>query len=230
VIPKDDARQRILRAIRENLAASGAHDAPPPDPTFGARAPLRASGAEAPPSPTLATRFAERVAAVDAHCTIVSGEVHAAQALTQILTEARARRVVGSDAPLVQRLLRALPDGFACERLEGLSRDQLFATDAGVTAAQWGIAETGTLVLESASERSRLLSLVPPLHVAVLSARRICASLGDALGHVQGAHATLASHAITLITGPSRTSDIELTLVVGVHGPQAVHVLLMEDA
>jgi L-lactate dehydrogenase complex protein LldG len=66
--------------------------------------------------------------------------------------------------------------------------------------------------------------------VAVLSARRLCESLGDALAHVQGARATLASHAITLITGPSRTSDIELTLVVGVHGPQAVHVLLMEDA
>jgi L-lactate dehydrogenase complex protein LldG len=230
VIPKNDARKRILRAIRENLAASGTPDAPQLDAPLGTRAPLGASAAGDPPSPDLVTRFAERVAAADAHCTVVRGEADAAQALARILTEARARRVAGSDAPLVQRLLQALPDRFACERLERLSRDALFACDAGVTAAQWGIAATGTLVLESACERSRLLSLVPPIHVALLSARRLCDSLGDALARIRGAHPTLASHAITLITGPSRTSDIELTLVVGVHGPQAVHVLLMEDA
>src|SRR5438067_610776 len=108
---------------------------------------------------------------------------------------------------------------------ESLSRDDLFACDAGVTTAQWGIAETGTLVLESARERSRLLSLVPPIHVALLSTRCICESLGDALARVRQG----ASHAITFITGPSRTSDIELTLVVGVHGPQTVHVLLLEE-
>ena len=122
------------------------------------------------------------------------------------------RRVVGSDAPLVQRLLPRSGDSVVLESLDRLTRDELFACEAGVTTAQWGIAETGTLVLESARERSRLLSLVPPIHVAVLSASR-----------------QTASHAITLITGPSRTSDIELTLVVGVHGPQTVHVLLLEE-
>jgi len=133
--------------------------------------------------------------------------------------------VVGSDAPLVQRLLSTLGHDFVRESLDRLSRDDLFACDAGVTTAQWGIAETGTLVLESARERSRLLSLVPPIHVALLSTRCICESLGNALDRVRQA----ASHAITFITGPSRTSDIELTLVVGVHGPQTVHVLLLED-
>ena len=93
-----------------------------------------------------------------------------------------------------------------------------------MTTAQWGIAETGTLVLESARERSRLASLVPPMHVALLSTSRICPSLAGALARVD-----VASHAITLITGPSRTSDIELTLVVGVHGPQVVHILLLEE-
>jgi len=131
------------------------------------------------------------------------------------------RRVVGSDAPLVQRLLPRSGDSFVLESLDRLTRDELFACEA----AQWGIAETGTLVLESARERSRLLSLVPPIHVAVLSASCICESLGDALARVR----QTASHAITLITGPSRTSDIELTLVVGVHGPQTVHVLLLEE-
>ena len=156
---------------------------------------------------------------------MVRTEAEAAAALARILTDAGARRVVGSDAPLVQRLLQSVKNGLVIDRLERLSRDALFACDAGVTTAQWGIADTGTLVLESAREQSRLLSLVPPIHVALLSTRCICDSLREALGRV-----SVASHAITFITGPSRTSDIELTLVVGVHGPQTVHVLLMEEA
>jgi len=168
-------------------------------------------------------RFTEQLAAVGAQCTTVRSETEAAAALARILADAGARRVVGSDAPLVQRILAAVGNDIVIDRLERLSRDELFACDAGVTTAQWGIADTGTLVLESARERSRLLSLVPPIHVAVLSVRCICESLGDALARL-----SVASHAITFITGPSRTSDIELTLVVGVHGPQTVHVLLME--
>jgi L-lactate utilization protein LutC len=174
---------------------------------------------------TARARFTERLVAVGAQCTVVSGEAEAAGALAGILSGAGARRVVGSDAPLVQRLLRPLRDRCEISALERLSRADLFACDVGVTTAQWGIAETGTLVLESARERSRLLSLVPPIHVALLSSRCICESLGEALTRVRQA----GSHAITFITGPSRTSDIELTLVVGVHGPQTVHVLLLED-
>jgi len=222
VIRTDDARREILKAIRENLArGSSPHDprpAPPSSPPAPLSVPERGD--------VLRVRtFTERLAAVGAQCTVVSGEAEAGGALAGILSGAGARRVAGSDAPLVQRLLRPLRDRFQIADLERLSRDELFACDVGVTTAQWGIAETGTLVLESARERSRLLSLVPPIHVAVLSTRCICESLGDALDRVRRA----ASHAITFITGPSRTSDIELTLVVGVHGPQTVHVLLLED-
>ena len=218
----DDARREILGAIRENLARGSTPPGPLPAPQSSPPDPL--SVPERGDVQRVRT-FTERLAAVGAHCTVVSGEAEAAAALAGILSGAGARRIAGSDAPLVQRLLRPLRDRFEIADPERLSRNDLFACDAGVTTAQWGIAETGTLVLESARERSRLLSLVPPIHVAVLSTRCICESLGDALDRVRQA----TSHAITFITGPSRTSDIELTLVVGVHGPQTVHVLLLED-
>src|SRR6266487_1133340 len=204
----DQARDQILRSVRENLAASA------PDAMTHAPSDHAAPEPRVPiPEPVdVVERFTTQLDAVGAQWTLVRGEVEAARALRRILSDAGARRVAGSDAPLV------------AQRLPDLSRDELFTCDAGVTTAQWGIAETGTLVLESARERSRLASLVPPMHVALLSTSRICASLADALARVD-----VASHAVTLITGPSRTSDIELTLVVGVHGPQVVHILLLEE-
>ena len=217
-----DARREILHAIRTNLGSSPpVQSSPSPEGRGGqgVRTPEGRGGQE-----VRIKRFTEQLTAVGAQCTAVRGEAEAAATLARILADAGARRVVGSDAPLVQRILAAVGNDIVIDRLERLSRDELFACDAGVTTAQWGIADTGTLVLESARERSRLLSLVPPIHVAVLSVRCICESLGDALARL-----SVASHAITFITGPSRTSDIELTLVVGVHGPQTVHVLLMEE-
>lgn len=76
-------------------------------------------------------------------------------------------------------------------------------------------------------ERHRLLSLLPKVHFAVLPADRIVATLGDALAAARGAGGA-PPRALTLITGPSRTADIELTLVVGVHGPKELHVLLVD--
>jgi len=225
----DEARREILSAIRENLTRSARGR----EPRGIAPGSAELGKPTADPGPAargskergdVVSSFTEQLAAVGAQWTVVRGATEAAHALAGILTAAGARRVAGSDAPLVQRLVSGLGDGFVRESLEGLSRAGLFACDAGVTTAQWGIAETGTLVLESAREKNRLLSLVPPIHVALLSTSCICDSLGDALARV-----SRASHAITLITGPSRTSDIELTLVVGVHGPQAVHVLLLEE-
>jgi L-lactate dehydrogenase complex protein LldG len=233
VIRTEQARRQILSAIRENLdkGAEGRGTA-----REGAleTVPRPAAPSSALPRPALVARFTEQLAAVGAQFTVAHGEAEAARGLARILTDAGVRQVVGSDAPLVQRLLGAGGgDGFVVQRIDGLSRDELFQCDAGVTTAQWGIAETGTLVLESARERNRLLSLVPPIHVALLSTSCICDSLGEALAWVRSTEgdpaARLASHAITLITGPSRSADIELTLVIGVHGPQAVHVLLLEE-
>src|SRR5213593_1720929 len=232
MIRTDDARGEILRAIRESLAK--------PSPPGPLSAPERGDVVSTP-SPegrggegvrtALLARFTDQLTHVGARWTLVRGEAEAARVLAHVLTDAGAQRVAGSDAPLVRRLLLALGDRFVTHSVERLSRDELFASDAGVTTAQWGIAETGTLVLESARERNRLVSLVPPIHVALLPTTAICDSLGDALARVReaGPSGSLASRAITFITGPSRTSDIELTPVIGVHGPQTVHVLLLQE-
>lgn len=244
-----DARRAILATIRERLRESAAHEAhaathvvPRPAahaagngkalPVLGDVKQPVGGALDAQPAATHAPldRFREQASAVGASCELVPSEAAAREALARILAGVGARTVACSDAPLAQRLARATP-GVAVHDVDGLTREELFACDVGVTTAQWGIAETGTLVLESARERHRLLSLVPPVHVALLSTRRIRATLGDVLARVHPADAgrDVASHAITFITGPSRTSDIELTLAIGVHGPQALHILLVDD-
>jgi L-lactate dehydrogenase complex protein LldG len=95
----------------------------------------------------------------------------------------------------------------------------------GITGALAGIAESGTIAVVSGAGRSRLASLLPPVHIAVLRAERLYPSL-DAFFAAHPDVADAGSN-LVLITGPSRTADIEMTLTRGVHGPGEVHVVLV---
>jgi L-lactate dehydrogenase complex protein LldG len=103
----------------------------------------------------------------------------------------------------------------------------------GVTGADLAIAETGTLVLRSGPGRPRATSLLPPVHVAAFDRRRLLESLEQLGVALEAWHADpgsgLPAGMINLITGPSRTADIELTLTRGVHGPKEVHAIFVES-
>ena len=94
----------------------------------------------------------------------------------------------------------------------------------GITSAEYGLADTGTLVVLSAGE-SRLASLLPPVHIAVIESSRILSGLDELLTVLPEPAEVTAS--MVLITGPSRTADIEQILVRGVHGPGELHVVVI---
>jgi L-lactate dehydrogenase complex protein LldF len=94
---------------------------------------------------------------------------------------------------------------------------------AGITGALAGIAETGTLVIQSGEGQPLTASLLPEIHIAVLRASDIFPSLETALGLPEIA----TSPAVVLVSGPSRTADIEMTLTIGVHGPGELHVFVI---
>ena len=100
--------------------------------------------------------------------------------------------------------------------------DTVAAADAGITSAEWGIAETGTLVLACGPDQPRLASLLPPAHLIVLRADRILPDLPALF-----ARSDALPSALTLITGPSRSADIGLVPVFGAHGPMAVAILIV---
>jgi L-lactate dehydrogenase complex protein LldG len=98
----------------------------------------------------------------------------------------------------------------------------------GVTTAEYALADTGTLVLISGREQHRLVSLLPPVHVCLLTPQSIFPSLTQLLTHTRQDFYSRSTppQVLTCITGPSRTADIEQTITLGVHGPQSLHVLI----
>jgi len=178
--------------------------------------------------------FRQQLEAVGGHCVIVGSKPEAARGLNDIITKmqtdpSRALRIALSDAPILERLTRAA--GLESSQITiSPTPAHLFGYDVGLTTAQAAIAETGTLVLESDRERHRLVSLLPPVHVAFIDAANICATLGEALRAVVRKGPMGMSRAITFITGPSRTADIELTLTIGVHGPKELYVIVTEGS
>lgn len=99
----------------------------------------------------------------------------------------------------------------------------------GVTGAFAGIAETGTLMLISGETTPATTSLLPETHIAVLAASRIVDTLEDAFATLRR-EAVRWPRAVNLISGPSRTADIEQTVTLGAHGPYRVHVIVVEQA
>lgn len=105
-----------------------------------------------------------------------------------------------------------------------LALDDVGGADLGVTGAAWGIAATGTLVCDAGRAGGRSASLVPEVHLALLRRDRILPQAGDLFREMAERYPDGPPSQMVLVTGPSRSADIELTLTMGVHGPKAVWV------
>ena len=121
-------------------------------------------------------------------------------------------------------------------RSSGLSQDVMRTEAAqaqiGITGVDYAVAETGSVVVLPRKGISRLVSLLPPVHVALVHPERVVASLDDLmilrrLAFYKG-DGDMGSY-MNIITGPSRTADIEQKLVIGVHGPKEAHMVLLGE-
>lgn len=113
--------------------------------------------------------------------------------------------------------------------IEVVSRDDspnVATADLGVTGARFGIALTGSLVMDSGRSRTRLASLLPPVHLALLPEEAILPTVGHLLRDLPRHLPEGLPSNLVLITGPSRSADIELQLTIGVHGPRRLLIAL----
>jgi L-lactate utilization protein LutC len=185
----------------------------------------------------LATRMAAEVSSVGGTSYLVSDRNAARDTLADILQRFLPRRALLWKHPLldalqVSQLLAsrqiAAFDHDDLARLDSAARRaETLAADIGITSADWGIAETGTLVMRARPGQERLASLLPPVHVAIVERSQLAADLLDVFGLLQAEGLAHLPSNITLITGPSKTGDIELQLTTGVHGPGEWHVIVV---
>jgi L-lactate utilization protein LutC len=104
-------------------------------------------------------------------------------------------------------------------------RELCATADVGITSADYALADTGTLVLLSSPQEARMISLLPPAHIAIVPRARILTGLDELFSVLPNPAESTSS--MVLITGPSRTADIEQILVRGVHGPGVLSVVVV---
>ena len=106
-------------------------------------------------------------------------------------------------------------------------KNGLEGCDAGITACEAAVAQTGSILVSSATCGGRALSILPHVHIVIVALDQIVATLGDALDELRTRHAGRIPSMLSFITGPSRTGDIERILVLGAHGPKELVVILV---
>lgn len=179
---------------------------------------------------------AERLERFERWITSVHGEViHTTRAqwtatLTEVLAAKGVQRLaLGREHPVAAEAREGLADAAielvdADRDIEGWQREQFERVDAGLTSTRGAIAETGSLWLWPTPDEPRRLSLVPPIHIAVLDAETVEDTFFDVV-EAHGWASGMPTNAL-LISGPSKTADIEQTLAYGVHGPRELVVLV----
>lgn len=213
-----DARANILNRLRRIPSA-----------------PVPAVAAEAPTLPSL--NQTDKVAQLKRLMEIMHAEVILTDAqnwLTVLKDVLRQRSLNGLlyapntpiGAVLAAEWEADLPPLIAYDQPVEDCKERLFATDAGITSTRGALADTGALILWPTLEEPRLLSLAPTVHIAVLEASRIHDSLAAAMRAERWADGMPTN--VLLISGPSKTADIELVLTFGVHGPKELVVLVLD--
>ncbi len=231
------SRERILNNIRASLETKRgelmamATSAPHTPPPF-----------VHPPADDLSAQFVAELSKLEGRVYRCASNTEALDTVQRILAEHQATAVIAWDlakiglsglAALLNQQGVTIADSQVAHT--GAARaERLQALDTipvCISGAEYGIAESGSIIVLSGEGQGRLASLLAPIHIAVLPAVRLVRGLGEALTAIQDMYGTNIFHQrsnLTIITGPSRTADIELTLTLGVHGPREIHVLLLE--
>jgi L-lactate dehydrogenase complex protein LldG len=210
-------REIMLDRIRAARDAGASAGGPPPIPRE-----YRRSGAHEPGTGPAVDLLVDRL--VDYRAEVIACGGHELAGAIATALAGAGSVVVPGGVPAVEREACAadgrsvVVDGDPAD----LSPEELDGIDAVVTHARVAIADTGTIVLDASPDQGRrAISLVPDLHVVILHAEQVVQSVPEGLARLE------PTRPLTMIAGPSATSDIELSRVEGVHGPRTLRVIIV---
>ncbi len=193
-----------------------------------------------PPENDLAAQFAAELTKLEGKAYRAATADEALVVIDRLIEETQATSVISWDLdqirlPGLAELLTARGIVPAVAMTRGAERKErlqaLEPIPICISGVELAIAESGTLLLRHGPGRPRLASLLAPCHIAIVFAHQLVRGLGEALALLAeryGDDVFGPTSNITLITGPSRTADIEMTLSLGIHGPPQLHVILVE--
>ena len=205
------SRENILHRVRTGIGR-GAADAPAPAPPVRLRI----------PEVNREERIASLLARVEALAAMAVRSCDPAGVVAELI---EGKTVVASNAPFLAECGVTALEGVRSGITDGEELRDLCATaDCGITSADYALADTGSLVMIAGPREARLISLLPPIHIAVVPAERILTGLDELFTLVPNPAEVTSS--MVIITGPSRTADIEQILVRGVHGPGKLAVIV----
>jgi L-lactate dehydrogenase complex protein LldG len=217
--------QRVRQAVTEGNRPGQTHDLP-------ARGSLGYQGA----GPDPLARFCEELKNAGGFPHVANDADQAWQIIRELIDAKQARKIVIGEGGVIERLGiadRLRPLNLEVRAVDSLqlpqARDVFFQADIGISNVAHLIAETGSVIMATAPADPRSLSLLPPVHIAVADQSQLLPDLFDLfdLFSPLGSPGKVPPSCLTIITGPSKTGDIELRLVTGVHGPGEIHVVVV---
>ena len=220
----DDADNEVMQRVRRALGRSSSDAGAPPEPPALPDAVVRLVGVDV----DLPKLFAQRAAELKMIVTPVTA-ASAAGELVKFIAAHPIKKIALAVSPLLERLklreaLSASPAGLTVKTWDELTLDELYDYDCAVTDVDFAVAESASLVIKPKRTHGRGLSLVPMYHIAFVEERQILPDLVDLFREL----ALDADRSnVILISGPSKTADIEMNVVTGVHGPNVVNAFLL---
>ncbi|MEX1118293.1 MAG: lactate utilization protein [Terrimicrobiaceae bacterium] len=224
-------RETILARIREGLRQPAPHPHASHHQGETATEPHEARDWLPPVGESLTQQielFRKNAEALKATFHIFETQAAAAAALASLA--AGWKTIAVHRSPLIEPLLPALqvsgiPWLYADD---GYEKAGLAACDAGITTCECLVAQTGSVLVTSATSGGRALSVLPPHHIVIARRQQMLPDLEAAFAHLKTTHGNNPPSMVSFITGPSRTGDIERILVLGAHGPKELTIFLVD--
>ena len=206
------SKENILKKIRKALS----HTTPLPFPNSEGN-----NSVFQPSSQELEIEFAEQFTALQGKFIFCIDQQELTLQLNTLVNHERWSRVFCREEKLIQKLRENLFDKF--------SSVDLSTCDVSITTCEALVARTGSIVMSTAQQSGRTVSVYAPVHICIAYTKQLVYDIKDALQMLKEKYGKQLPSLITFATGPSRTADIEKTLVVGVHGPKEVYCFLVDE-
>lgn len=207
------AKEQILNRIKKALS----HNVPMP---FPDKQSMPKEAVFQPAADELTILFAQNFTAVQGQFVYCTSEAELVEQLRRLQAERKWGKIFCREAPLINTMQQL--------DFHGMEFGNFLQSEVAMTSCERLIARTGSILMSSAQQSGRTTSVYTPIHICVAYTSQLVYDISDGLDFVQQQRSTLPS-LITLATGPSRTADIEKTLVVGIHGPKEVFCFVIED-